>query len=185
MRLYIGLVHYPVYNRNFQIVASAITTLDLHDIARAGKTFGAKCFYVVTPLEDQQILADRVLKHWIEGYGARYNPKRKEALELVKVLSSIEAAVEEIEEKEGEAPILIATDASGQEDMVSWCKTSSVFSEDAVVFLLFGTAWGLGRKVLDQADYILEPIAGYGEYNHLSVRTAAAIILDRLAGRRY
>jgi hypothetical protein len=35
---------------------------------------------------------------------------------------------------------------------------------------------------MEQADYILEPIYGPGEYNHLSVRSAVAIILDRLLG---
>jgi hypothetical protein len=32
------------------------------------------------------------------------------------------------------------------------------------------------------ADYILDPLAGAGTYNHLSVRSAVAIILDRLLG---
>lgn len=185
MPLYIGLVHYPVYNRNFQRIASAITTLDLHDIARAGRTFGVKCFYVVTPLEDQQSLAGSVLKHWTEGYGSRYNPKRKEAIELVEVLPSIEAAVKEIERKEGAGPILIATDASRQENMVSYQEVRSILGGENIVFLLFGTAWGLDSDVLNQADYILEPIVGSTGYNHLSVRTAVAIILDRLAGRCY
>jgi len=32
-------------------------------------------------------------------------------------------------------------------------------------------------------DMLLEPIEGYTDYNHLSVRSAAAIILDRLLGK--
>ena len=37
--LFVALIHYPVLNRNGQIVTSAITSLDLHDIARSARTF--------------------------------------------------------------------------------------------------------------------------------------------------
>jgi hypothetical protein len=50
------------------------------------------------------------------------------------------------------------------------------------VVLAFGTAWGLSDAFMDAADYILDPLAGEGAYNHLSVRSAVAIILDRLMG---
>ena len=63
MRLYIGLLHYPVYNKNYETIASAITNTDLHDLARLARTYGAKKFFVITPLRDQQELAGRILKH--------------------------------------------------------------------------------------------------------------------------
>jgi len=50
--------------------------------------------------------------------------------------------------------------------------------------LLLGTGWGLTEECFQSADFILEPIAGAGNYNHLSVRSAAAILLDRLRGTR-
>jgi hypothetical protein len=50
------------------------------------------------------------------------------------------------------------------------------------VVLVFGTAWGLAPQALEQADFRLAPIAGAGEYNHLSVRSAVSIILDRALG---
>jgi len=50
-------------------------------------------------------------------------------------------------------------------------------------FILFGTGWGLTQEVKESADYVLSPIEGRG-YNHLSVRSAVAIILDRLLGDR-
>ena len=37
-------------------------------------------------------------------------------------------------------------------------------------------------EMMKQFDYIVEPIYGAGSYNHLCVRSAAAIILDRLLG---
>ena len=49
--------------------------------------------------------------------------------------------------------------------------------------MLFGTGWGLEKSILTEADYVLDPIEGVGEYNHLPVRAAIAIILDRLVAR--
>jgi hypothetical protein len=49
--------------------------------------------------------------------------------------------------------------------------------------ILLGTGWGLTETVFSQSDYVLEAVAGDSDYNHLSVRSAAAIILDRLIGR--
>lgn len=184
MRLYIGLVHYPVVNKKNEIIASAITTLDLHDIARLARTYDVKKFFVITPLDDQQELAERVIRHWTGGYGSKYNRHRKEAIELVAVVPSLERAVDAVAETEGEAPLLIATDASRQEDRsISFERARAIIKQEQSVLLLFGTAWGLDKTFMAMTDHILEPISGRSEYNHLSVRTAAAIILDRLAGR--
>ena len=184
MRLYIGLLHYPVYNKNYERIASAITTLDLHDLSRLTRTYGVKRCFVITPLEDQQRLAERVLKHWTAGYGARYNRYRKEALELIAVAPSLDEAVKEIAEIEGKEPLIIATDASKQtEKSLTYLEAIDVINADRVVILIFGTAWGLDEEVIHRADYMLKPIEGCTDYNHLSVRTAAAIILDRLMGR--
>ena len=98
---------------------------------------------------------------------------------------SLDAAMEEIADREGERPLLIATDAGRQAGQsISYREAGDLIVSARTVFLLFGTAWGLDRVVLEQADYILEPVMGRATYNHLSVRTAAAIIIDRLAGRR-
>ncbi len=184
MRLYIGLLHYPVYNKNYERIASAITNFDLHDLSRLAKTYGLKGFFVITPLEDQQRLAGRILRHWTIGYGARYNRHRKEALELIKISSSIEESLKEIKDIEGEKPLIIATDASKQRARsITYAKAIEIVGSERVVILLFGTAWGLDKEIVDQADYVLDPIEGGTHYNHLSVRTAAGIILDRLAGK--
>ncbi|MBN2032397.1 MAG: RNA methyltransferase [Deltaproteobacteria bacterium] len=184
MRLYMGLVHYPVYNKNHERIASAVTTFDLHDLSRLAKTYGVKRFYVITPLEDQQELADRVVRHWTEGYGASYNPNRKEALELVSVLTSIDDCVREVTQQEGKKPALFTTDASQKRARVlSYREASDMVLTDKVILLLFGTAWGLSEEVFDRSGYFLAPITTHTDYNHLSVRSAAAIILDRLAGK--
>jgi len=183
MRFYIGLVHYPVYNKHYQKIASAITTFDLHDLSRLGRTYGAKGLFIITPLEDQQGLAERVVKHWREGYGAKYNPDRKEALGIVKISPSIEASIGDITAEEGEPPLLISTDASRHDRRsMTYSKGREIVHSEKVVFLIFGTAWGLAKEVIEQSDFILGPIEGQTGYNHLSVRAAAAIILDRLMG---
>jgi len=184
MRLYIGLVHYPVYNKNREKIASAITNFDLHDLSRLARTYGAKRLFIVTPLSSQHKLAERISAHWTSGYGAGYNIHRKEALETINVVSSLEAAINTIRETETEEPLLIATDASRQtERSISYLRTKEILDSERTVFIVFGTAWGLHEDILRMSDFILAPIEGNTDYNHLSVRTAAGIILDRLAGR--
>lgn len=178
----IALLHYPVYDRNRRTVVSAITNLDLHDIARAARTFGLRRYYVVTPSGEQQRLAGEIIRHWQEGYGAAYNPKRKKALELVTVKSSLDEVVREFGEQAGTPPLLVATGAAA-----AATTTYAGFREElreAVRphLLLFGTGWGLADEVMTAADVILPPVTGPGDYNHLSVRSAAAIIMDRLFG---
>ena len=129
-------------------------------------------------------LVERIKAHWTEGYGASYNPDRKEALQLVAVVESIEEAKERIKQSEGEPPICVATDATGQVGkVIKFGRARDLMNKAEPILLFFGTAWGLHRQVLEDSEYVLEPIHGPGDYNHLSVRAAAAIILDRLVGR--
>ena len=184
MRLYIGLLHYPVYNKNQQKIASAITNFDLHDLSRLARTYGVKRFYVITPLGDQLELAERILRHWTSGYGARYNRFRREAIDVIRVIPSLEEAIRGIKEIEGEEPLLIATDASKKDkNSITYSGTIEILNSEKTVLLIFGTAWGLHEEVINSVDFVLDPIEGNCDYNHLSVRTAAGIVLDRLAGR--
>lgn len=148
------------------------------------KTYGLRQFFVVTPLEDQLKLADRIVKHWTTGYGAAYNHDRRAAMELIELAPSIEEAADRIKERAGTKPLLIATDARDHGmKTIGYDGTAAILCSGQTVFLLLGTAWGLDRQVLERVDYILEPIKGISDYNHLSVRTAAAVIIDRLVGR--
>jgi len=181
MLFYVGLLHYPVYNKGGEIIASAITNLDLHDLARLARTYGAKRFYVINPLTDQQDLAKRICRHWVSGYGARYNRDRKEAMSLISVLPNLETCMAEIRDSVGEIPILMATDAGKDKGKrVSYTSAREIVASNRAVMILFGTGWGIAKELIRKADYCLEPIVGVSHYNHLSVRTAAAITLDRL-----
>jgi hypothetical protein len=181
MCFYIGLLHYPVYNRKGEVIASAITNLDLHDLARLAKTYGGRKFYVINPLKDQQALARSICRHWVSGHGADYNQDRKEAMSLISIASSLEESLAEIQDIEGETPTLLATDArEGERQKISYVLAREMVASNRVFMILFGTAWGIARELIGNVDYLLEPIFGVSYYNHLSVRTAAAITLDRL-----
>jgi len=171
-----------VVDKHGETIASAVTNLDLHDIARAAKTYGVRGYYVITPIEEQLALVRQILDHWIIGKGAVYNPKRRQALELVRVNTSFEAMRAEITAEEGCPPRTVATSARRHSGSLSYRRLREMLNHQAPVILAFGTAWGLSDDFMADADDILDPLAGAGTYNHLSVRTAVAIILDRLLG---
>jgi len=183
-RLYVALTHYPVVSKRGETIASAVTNLDLHDISRAARTYGAKRFYVVTPLADQKILVERIISHWTKGLGAAYNPARRSALDLIQVKDSIADAAEEIESIEKVYPKTVATCARRFPSSISFEAFRDILQHGQPHLLIFGTAWGLAEPFISRADYILEPVSGRTDYNHLSVRSAAGIILDRLLGAR-
>ena len=77
--IHLALVHFPVYNKSRDVIVSSVTTLDVHDISRACRTYGVGTFYVITPLKTQREMLERLVSHWLTGHGAEYNPTRKEA----------------------------------------------------------------------------------------------------------
>jgi len=178
--LHLALIHHPVLNKNGEVIASAVTNLDLHDIGRAAKTYAAGSFYVVTPLADQAVLVQRILDHWVQGPGAAYNPQRRLALEAVRLRSSLEAVIRDIATECGRPPRLVATSAKTSDGCIGFDRLRERLEAGVPHLLLLGTAWGLSKELLRIADERLTPIRGAGHYNHLSVRSAAAIILDRL-----
>jgi len=182
--LYIGLVHYPIYDKRKEIVATAVTNFDVHDIARCAKTFALGGFFIITPLESQVHLVERLIQHWVESTGSVYNPTRKESLSLVRVSRTIDEASQEISDLWQKKVKRIGTAASFHHKSISFENLRRLLEDrNTPFFLLFGTGWGLTQEVKDDSDYVLAPIEGKG-YNHLSVRSAVAIILDRLLGDR-
>jgi len=183
--LAVALLHHPVYDKNGQVVTTAITNLDLHDIARAARTFGVDRYYLVTPAPEQQALAQKIVGHWQVGYGGTYNPQRKAALALVKLAATLDEAVTDLTDRCGMPPLLVATGARHRPgSLTSGELRQRLQREERPGLLLFGTGWGLADEVFAQSELVLEPIAGADDFNHLSVRSAVAIILDRLLGSR-
>jgi hypothetical protein len=178
--LYLGLVHYPVYNKFKDKVTTSITNLDIHDISRSCRTYDIAQFYVINPLPTQEKILNRILKFWASDIAGKYNSDRVDALTLVKYADSIETAVQSIKNQEGRCPKVITTTAAQMDKQISFQKVCLI-SEP--ILLLFGTGNGLTNEIHNNAHFILEPIKG-GSYNHLSVRSAAAIVLDRLTSEK-
>ena len=65
-KVYIALLHYPMYNKRQDIITTSVTNLDLHDIARAARTYDVECFFVVHPLANQQKLIKEIVSYWQE-----------------------------------------------------------------------------------------------------------------------
>jgi hypothetical protein len=178
---WVALVHHPVYDKHRRVVATALTNLDLHDIARSTRTYGLAGFLIVHPVAAQRELAERIAGHWIGGEGAEKNDFRRMAIERVAVVDSVDAARDHVATRAGRAPLLVATCARPSPRAESF-RALRARSEPALI--LFGTGWGLTDELLEGCGARLPPIQAAGDYNHLSVRSACAIMLDRLYGDR-
>ena len=184
-KLAIALLHHPVYNKRREVVTTALTNLDLHDIARSARTFGLDRFYIVTPSAEQRALAERITGHWQEGWGAAYNPDRKEALDIVRVCDCLDTAISDLQTGFTARVRTVITSATDRPGSIGFTDLREMIDGQASpCLLLLGTGWGLTEECFAAADHILRPLAGAGSYNHLSVRSAAAIMLDRLRGTR-
>jgi hypothetical protein len=183
MRLYLALVHHPVLNRLGQIVTSAVTNVDIHDVTRSARTFEVERTFMVTPIQQQMDLIDSIRDRWIDGQAGVRHPRRREALKGLETVPSLETAIGKIEEQAGARPVVVATSARPASNMISFeAMSECVKNDERPHLLVFGTGWGLTPEIMEQSDLRLEPIYGPGAYNHLSVRAAIAIHLDRLVG---
>ncbi len=180
--LYLALIHHPVMNKNKEIIGSAVTNLDIHDIARMACTYGVARYFISTPWADQHAMVEELLDHWLHGHGATYNPARKEALSRVSLVWNLDEIEEQLEQKFGRKPLIITTSAIERENTLPWQELRERIGDKEPVLILFGTAHGLAPEILQRADYSLPPIQGGTQYNHLSVRSAASIVVDRLLG---
>jgi hypothetical protein len=185
-RLALALVHYPVLDRAGGTVTTAITNLDLHDMARSARTYGAEPLFVVHPVEAQRMLAERIREHWVNGSGKRRIPDRAIALDVLSVVASLEDACAALSEA-GRAGIEIWTTAAASRGLPVApiaAARERLARATRPVLIAFGTGWGLAPEILADADLQMEPIRAGADtgYNHLSVRAACAITLDRLLG---
>jgi hypothetical protein len=181
--VHILLLHYPVVNKAGDIVATAVTNLDIHDNARSSRTFGVKSYHLVTPLDAQIELVSRILSHWREGFGAHRIPDRADAMSLVRISRTLDDAIAEIRGDRDVTPVLISTCARNKGQTTTWRQMRQrMESEDGPFIIVYGTGHGLADEILERSDVVLEPIGSPTEWNHLSVRSAVAISLDRLLG---
>ena len=114
--IYLALLHYPVYDKNHQVVTTAVTNMDIHDICRAGKTYGVQAFYLVTPVKPLQKLALKIIDHWELGYGSQYNVTRKDALALARISDNLDDTIIDIDKETGQKPLIVVTSARDTEN---------------------------------------------------------------------
>jgi hypothetical protein len=182
VNVYVALLHFPVYNKNKEVVTTCVTGFDLSDIARSCSTYGIKKYFVVNPISGQRQFAERILNHWKKEESLNFNSTRVEALNLISIKKELREVIDEISKKG--SPVVVATSAR-QKGSYPYGKLREEMSRSKRPYLiLFGTGWGLCEEVIDGADIVLSPIAGGTDYNHLSVRSAAAVIMDRLFSKK-
>ncbi len=183
---YAALMHAQVVVPHVGEGTTSITSLDIHDIARSSTTYGLSGYFIVTPLEDQKRIACRLLEFWHTGVGIEYNRQRHEALKHTMITDSLDEVRAAIEKHEGVEPLLIATSAQPQHgsmvEPITYYDQEKVWNLKRPVLFLFGTGRGLAPRLLEQCDFILPPLRGFSDFNHLSVRSAAAIVMDRWLG---
>jgi hypothetical protein len=193
MDIYIALVHHPVLSRTGDVVTTSVTNLDIHDLARIARTYAVLGYYVVTPISEQRELVRKVVSHWVSGEGRTSNPDRAEAFSRVEVVPSLASAITAIGasdggEPEGKRPWVIGTSARQDRPTIAYeALRERLADEPGTALLVFGTGWGLAPDALSLCDVMLDPIEALparAGYNHLPVRAACAIILDRLFGAR-
>lgn len=199
IKLAVGLVHYPIYDRSRNVVATNITNLDIHDIARVSKVYGLENYFIIHPAAEQLMFVERLLDHWRMGDGIKTHPIRSEALSIVKTASSIDdvkrlwLAQDGLGIGEGKVEIIgtTARNISGvdrvtfkglRDEFEAHKSNSDLQKTTRRVLLLFGTGFGMTDELLEGCDRLLEPLKGAPplDYRHLSVRSAVSICLDRL-----
>jgi hypothetical protein len=181
-RCAIALVHHPVLDGQGVIVTTAVTNLDVHDLARTARTYGSSDYFIVHPIAAQRELVTRIRDHWIEGSSGRRIPDRREALSLLRVVDSLDAAIEVLGGRD-QVELWVTAARTLGESLV-FADARKRLAEGKPLLLVFGTGWGLAPSVVESADALLEPVRARanGGYNHLSVRSACAIVMDRLFG---
>jgi hypothetical protein len=184
VRIAIALLHYPVIDGQGATVTTAVTNLDVHDLARSARTYGCTDYFVAHPIAAQRELVERIRAHWTEGSSGRRIPDRREALRVLRIVGSLDHAIDALGGREAVQVWVTAARSLGPALTFADAR-AQLERETKTILLVFGTGWGLARAVIESADALLEPIvAAQGGFNHLSVRSACAIALDRLLGQR-
>ena len=100
---------------------------------------------------------------------------------MISLVPDFDDVMLDFKARHGKYPKLISTSARPAEKTTRFEELrAEIRSTDQPHLILFGTGWGMAEELLARCDFRLEPICGPTEYNHLSVRAAAAITFDRL-----
>lgn len=181
---YVALMHTQVLLKDGSIGTTSVTSIDLHDTARSCRMYNIKNFFIVTPLIDQQRIIKMFLDFWNSDTGRKYNESRYSAVRRVITTHQLDDIIQQITALEGKKPLVIATSAREHQHStkIDYYSQGAVWQHDRPVLFLFGTGHGLDPALTSQCDFLLDPVTSMTDYNHLSVRSAIAIVLDRWLG---
>lgn len=190
-RTHLALVHHPVHDRTGAVVTTSLTNFDIHDLARSTMTYGLAAYHLVTPVTSQREKAEHIAGLWLAENPVRKPPatgSRAGALARVRTAASIEQVIDELTADYGIAPWVVATSARRESFPGAARRTPAELAAEGIdqpgpLLLLLGTGWGLADALIPSVSRLLAPIEGGSDWNHLSVRSAGAILLDRLFGR--
>ncbi len=184
MSIFIAVLHWPAMDRFGNRIITSFTTLDLHDIARPAKTYEVETYYIVHPVDAQREIIQRQIDYWTSEENKEKQFTRYESISLVRLVYNYEEIIKDIISKKGKKPKVVGTDARTYDNTITYNELSSMIKAQNEDFLIvFGTGYGIPKSLMETFDYILEPVYGAGDWNHLSVRNATAIILDRLLSK--
>ncbi len=186
------LLHYPMLNRKGETVATSITNIDLHDISRSSRTYEVDATVFVTPIPEQKQLIERILGYWDQGKTREWHPDRNDAFSRFRLFSSFDETLAFVHQHAGGEIEVVMPDAR---DLPGVTQVSAASIRErweneptpGAKVIVFGTGWGIAPEFFSKVDTFTKPIfgpLGRDGYNHLSVRAAAAILLDRLLGER-
>jgi tRNA (guanine37-N1)-methyltransferase len=183
-RTHLALVHHPVLDREGHVITSALTNFDIHDLARSSMTYGLAGYHIVTPVTSQREKAEHISALWL---GDEQGEHRAQALQLVRTAASVDDVIAGLTAEHGAPPRVVATSARegafpGAERRSCSELVAEAGSDPAPLLILLGTGWGLAESLIPSVTRVLAPIEGTSGWNHLSVRSAGAVILDRLFG---
>jgi len=199
-RTHLALVHHPCVDRTGKIVTTSLTNFDIHDLARSTMTYGLAAYHIVTPVTVHREKAAHIASLWLEdeqarGEGGRAplrapptSGSRAGALALVRTADSVETVLAELTAEYGRAPFVVGTSARPESFPTAPRRSPIELLAEASLdprplLILLGTGWGLADHLIPSVSRVLAPIEGASDWNHLSVRSAGAILLDRLFGR--
>jgi hypothetical protein len=182
----VGLMHYPIFNRNKEIVATTITHFDVHDIARICRSYGVKKYHLIHPALEQLMFVSRLKEHWSLGLGKDFNPLRAEAMKIVETAESLTSLkddqgfykvyatsakdhlefprigfsglIEELKElKHNSVHQTVKNEA--HRDSIPHLDSNSIATKK--ILIIFGTGSGLVKSVFEDCDALIEPIVGF------------------------
>jgi hypothetical protein len=187
-RVAVVLLHHPVTNRLGTLTTTAVTNMDIHDLSRTCRTYEVDHFYLVSPLQGQEGIVDRILAYWSGDQAREWHPDRAEALSRTRFLPDFDSVRNDLAARYPSLSVeVVMPDARPLGGQVGYAETRAEWSKEpsGIKVIVLGTGWGVASTFHPEVNRFLAPIygpLGRDGYNHLSVRAAGAVILDRLFG---